>query len=280
MSSTLPQHPTVPKGTDIPEPVGKMAYASDDSQLFIQGGSYGSENKISSAFSLNLTSDWSVEDPAWSRLELIENFYGQSGVMNLGRFIAFETGNNQINVSIYSKHWERLNLSPSFNTPDPVIVSRQDGMVYFLGKKGEALFMDTKNWTFSNFKSPTFDTFEPTGQSASWSAYKESILIPIFNDTDVDVHMYNTSSHISRPLNTAKNLKITPRTGYCFVPCNDGKQYYLFGGRNDTAVFDDLYLLDLEENTWTQLDNSRSSRSMMACAVREKTLVVWGGKST
>lgn len=59
---------------------------------------------------------------------------------------------------------------------------------------------------------------------------------------------------------------------------NDPTTFLLFGGKNTSLTFDELWSLNVVTAQWKQLPSSGKERHSMACAVSGDTLVVWGGK--
>ncbi|KAI1321582.1 hypothetical protein EDD11_003062 [Mortierella claussenii] len=299
-SSTVHQNPMPPAATNIPQPVARMAYASDGKQLFIQGGYLDPKTPSFNAFALDLKSKWSVDNPAWTDIGIVNGFCGEAGVIVQGQFLAtgVEGGGSFNQLYVYnsiidtSHQWQRVSASKSLSALGQVIVTDPEtGTVYFLGT-GEGFFTTaTQGWQLQTLPPPA--QLVPRGHAASWSILEKGVVSTYVNTTDsgvdtTNVRMFSpqlgtTWTPLGAAASGSNNLTISSRTGHCFVPNESGSKYYLFGGTPgsdsgaSTAALDDLYVFDLGTKSWTQLARSGATRSMMACAVAANTLVVWGG---
>ncbi|KAI9777407.1 MAG: hypothetical protein M1839_008920 [Geoglossum umbratile] len=76
-----------------------------------------------------------------------------------------------------------------------------------------------------------------------------------------------------------------PRIDACVVavtaPDNSSTSIYLYGGRNDTALFDQIHVLSLPSFTWTKIFEGQSPRFGMTChLIAKRQLLTVGGYSS
>jgi len=113
--------------------------------------------------------------------------------------------------------------------------------------------------------------------------------IAVFDVSTVDLNDVSTS-------NAQKNVWYTqtatgnapdPRTDFCLISApaqdNSSANIYLYGGRSNGTIFDDVYVLSLPSFTWVNVFQGKDARWSITCHFvppRQMITVGGGGKST
>ncbi|KAI8601586.1 hypothetical protein EDD21DRAFT_374094 [Dissophora ornata] len=256
-----------------PVSTSNMAYASDGSRLYIQGGIDTNKQISVQFFSLDLTSNWPAGSPAWTNLPSSQ-FSGGSGTVDFqGNFLATGQEDSATGVLCVYKNQSLtdVNLSKTLPSLGPIVTDPISGSVFFLG---DGVVVDSQ-LALTSGQPPKITS----GQAASWSLSEKAILSTYINSNTntVELQKFTLGVNSWQAVNTTSI--VTPRTSHCFVQNSSGSKFYLFGGANSNAVFNDLYIYDVATNGWTTGTASNSGRAKMACAVAGSTLIVWGGVS-
>ncbi|KAG0373180.1 hypothetical protein BGX24_012033 [Mortierella sp. AD032] len=281
--------------TENPVAVGAMAYASDGKSLFIQGGVHNDSNNGNNGnivnstqfFSLDLTQSWKADKPLWKSLKSLPvTVTAPAGGLTTDlRFLVMGSG-DQGRIVAYtfntlSETWDDTGKAWSFSNAVGSVIASSPVKVFILD-------MDNVTHTFNaQFdESPEPRLVLPSLSALSWSTFNSSLLMTFSEEgaQKLTVGMHNPDSTGTKLITISgqQGPQVpSARTGHCFVPNVDGSTYYVFGGRAGSSFLNDIYSFDVKSATWTNLAKSTPtpapSRWQMACAVKGKTLVIWGG---
>ncbi|KAF9105751.1 hypothetical protein BGX27_009476 [Mortierella sp. AM989] len=280
-----------------------MAFANDANNFYIQGGRLESTTPlVSQFFSLDITTSWSVTNPAWTRLPDIPStsataISGSSGSLDkAGRFIVVSTHQDQ-NNAIYIYHqnaWQTHTLS------SPLQVSSDTLVATISNSTSEKIYLFSKSSSFNadlsldNSLQKTLPLIQLNGASNIDSGHVIStsntpnypgILRIVPNAGAIPKIALQQFSEESQSWNTiAIDGAPTARREFCFVASiEEPSKYYLFGGLDPTGKgFNELYVLDLSSINlaWILLvgkGTAPAARSSMACAATKNMLIIWGG---
>ncbi|KAF9991378.1 hypothetical protein BGZ79_004599 [Entomortierella chlamydospora] len=282
------QAPTTP-----PQPVSTMAYGSDVSRLYIQGGVSRANIALDQFYYLDFTVSWNVTAPAWKNLSA--SFSGSSGTLDPSkRFIVAAA--NQSNIYIYDPNgsnaqgaqagWTTHSIQESIPSTGPILTTNTTNSVeqmYYFGSDSSfmatvepsSVLQDKLNATPLNGKSANI----PQGAGAVSTSSIGVIRAEADTSGKMVVQLF---SDTTQTWTTVGAGAVAPaRTGHCFVPSNDGTRYYLFGGTDTSNIpLSDFYSFDINKKIWTTLPGPSNPRTSMACAVAGNLFIVWGGSTT
>ncbi|KAF9198965.1 hypothetical protein BGZ49_000087 [Haplosporangium sp. Z 27] len=296
--------PGLPPQTQTIVSSANMAYGSSNSILYVQGGQGQSQTRLSQFFSLDLTSSWDVSSPAWKSLSLPTTtntsgivVSGGSGTLDpSGRFIVTSSQQHQTAaVYVYQQNlWQAFPLTNSQTATGPSITTVNNNTVeelYVFGLSNSLeldLHQGSGNDGSSNGGGTVLALRKTLGSSASVNA--NQVVVSTNQSTIWSTNTTATTIEILKFDLIAQDWTVVATTGvppparikHCFIPDATGAKFYLFGGQNDTALFNDLYEFDTSTLIWTPLSlnspgNAPEARSSMACATTQTTFVVWGG---
>ncbi|KAF9352356.1 hypothetical protein BGX26_009820 [Mortierella sp. AD094] len=129
-----------------------------------------------------------------------------------------------------------------------------------------------------------------TDASAVWSNVTNTILVfggsraasnlLSLNGLDMsNVMEYNPVSFSSTRRGTTGNIP-TRVLDHCSAISDDGSTIVVFGGSTDAkTISDDLFVLNLGNNTWEQRVSASMRRTRMSCGIRSNQFFAWGGSS-
>ncbi|KAF9343367.1 Leucine-zipper-like transcriptional regulator 1 [Mortierella sp. AD094] len=296
------QNPPSTPPVTAPDLASGMAYASDGTKLYIQGGVSPTNIQLKQFYYLDLSNSWPVNAPAWKNL-IEPPFSGTSGTLTLDpskRFIVTEQ--QQSNIYIYEPNgssptgsgsstqgtWTTFPIGKqTISSTGPILTTKNVNVngteqIYYFGSDSSF----TANLSPGSLQASLIPiAISSTSANIAQGAGAVStstmgvIRAESSNLLNMDVQLFNDTSQKWTSLNPAGSPPVR-RIGHCFVPNNDGSKYYLFGGLdNSSNPLSDLYSFDINARNWTQLADSGSgnSRSSMACAVAGDTFIVWGG---
>ncbi|KAF9586714.1 hypothetical protein BGW38_007547 [Lunasporangiospora selenospora] len=275
-----------------PDPVVLMAYASNSSHLFVQGGRTDTPESLDPKaqsfefFMLDLTKDWKASSPAWKNMR--DTFVGISlttlpiagfmgAISTSGTFLVKGWDKTAPTKPVYfnflgGDKYDIITIPDStfgnstFGT-GPTMVFSPTGALYNFGD----------GYTMASLKATNASATlgVPPGYAAAWSGTLNTAL-STFNDVSKGKFIQQLTnnglngSQVWEPLPPTGIPKIL--VGHCFVKTPDSDVYYLFGGRGSG----NLYMFDLASNAWTLLGQT-TPRSHMACAATKRAVIIWGG---
>ncbi|KAF9428341.1 hypothetical protein BGZ94_002739 [Podila epigama] len=279
-----------------PMAAARMAYASNGTHLFIQGGIDSAYKPFTQFHLLDLTQSWPANMPLWSSLPQAattdgESISGTSGALTMaGDSLVVigtpqgDSGRGLFQYSIANSSWTRLipSETSTLKGQGPVMATDiSSGNIYLLGDGGFVSLNQTPVTLQSVEKLSSVNQ----GYAAAWSPFLKAFLSTQYSQSNSNtgfrlVKYVPGTTQGWEAVETSGGNITGSRAGHCFVPNQDGTKFFLYGGTiNKDVLSDDLHILDVATSTWTVVPPSDppEPRQNMACTVARDILVVWGG---
>lgn len=262
LTKTPGASPTGQPSSSSPVPSGGMAYAFDGKYLFILGGQ-AKGNNVPQFFTLDLTSSWPADKPAWTPRKPPNGAAGQwlaGGLFPDKRFLVTSNGeNNLFNTNVYSVDaapdpiWSpQVHNELFLGVPGPVVatdISRETVYMYLRdnGNSTGRFHVFTRAGPDSlkdNNASISVD-FQPS--AVSWSNFNDSLLMT-YNQkgNNLEVGLVPFGDTTLRPIMANGDFP-NNRTGHCFVPSKLSPSFVAFALPNNVMINsanrDRLYML-------------------------------------
>ncbi|KAF9896659.1 hypothetical protein BX616_007001, partial [Lobosporangium transversale] len=277
-----------------------MPYARVGSKFYVQSGPRSA--KSTPVFSLDLTTSWSVNAPAWTAEKFgnISNDPYSWGVGdNQSLLVLYDnpgTTYHRVNVTNPDAKWRTIAMLRPVECPvrDTVIDSRT-------------------GWMYTSNKIDEFDEPDTLCVDDRDGAYAVPDIVPsgIFGERIIDGAVYNNARQslmngykrladktwgylLEYSINKDKwsNYNVTgqlptKREQNCMAIDTNGTKIVVFGGSTPDASnptklkpSPELFVLDLKSRQWRKAPNAASSRANAACILVEDQFIVWGGQNT
>ncbi|KAF9580590.1 hypothetical protein BGW38_002696, partial [Lunasporangiospora selenospora] len=252
-------------------------------------GSLGSTTRSTEFFQLDLSVNWTAENPAWANLKPtstslpISGYSGAllpNGEVVVKGYIPFE---GRITAGIIDNQGAYTTVSLTSVFPPQVSgFPLSEGFATTASPEGDIYFF-TENLTRSSTSRPAREIPSQFGTAtAVWCpslGTGGAVLTTKVSDTAASFSWLNdkkweTLSTVQEP--------VPAFYGHCLVKGGIDDKYYLFGGSNRgylKALSGQLYVLDMKSRSFTKLGKATEKRSFMACAATKESFFAWGGSN-
>ncbi|KAG0338934.1 F-box only protein 42 [Podila humilis] len=276
---------------------GPVSGYVDGGALFIQGGRTSDERPTSQSFSLDLSTSWNVNTPAFKQLPggVVDSRHagtllGDNVTMLVISDTAFYTYHTQTGETKRALTTDRITGNNKQGLK--VVTNPRTGDVYVVGgfwsntdKVGAIVrffFSPLSQSSVDGGSSMPLGLQNVGGFAAAWSNHINGILVfggltDNTTTTHADLHRYNAASN-SWTLVTTSGPGPVARYGSCMVQYKN--TIIVFGGKIYSGyALNDVFTLNLDSWTWTRGQDAPvdDSRSEAACAISGDLLVAVGG---
>ncbi|KAG0295232.1 hypothetical protein BGZ97_004873, partial [Linnemannia gamsii] len=267
-----------------PQPCGGAAYSVVGTKFYVHGGSLQADQLLQSLWALDLTTNWTTSQPAWSALSLGPyNAYHSGGrsadnktFIVFGRDTAADPKvipNSFVNIyDIASGSWTKeLNpqgMNDNTRRDFDVVTNPSANKVYILG--GDA---GPAGAIYSNM----FTTYDVAAQTVT------EITTPSPGPQSISTYSAVWSPKLKAMVVIGGNYKSgTAAQGLLLYHPDtdgDGSLIAVFGGFIGGAGPGDpnIYVLNTATWTWTVTKYPGQGRGNAACAIVDDTFMTWGG---
>jgi Kelch motif len=231
--------------------------------------------------------------------------------LNAETWAAIDTSSNGINIPSYGASAESEELGLAFYVGGQIDSGTSNTTAYLDNNTiplNGMVVLDTASYNVVNISVPANINGDRTGAGMVYvnTLGKEGVLalvggettsdgllgmdqIAIFDVSTVDMSNPSTSNNKTNAwyLQTATGDIPDPRTDFCLVSApaqdNSSANIYLYGGRSNGTIFDDVYVLSLPSFTWVRVFLGQDARWSVTCHFippRQMITVGGGGKYT
>ncbi|KAF9539434.1 hypothetical protein EC957_005393 [Mortierella hygrophila] len=212
---------------------------------------------------LDLCVGWTTAAPAWTSLANgpVQYLFPAAFTSDDQTMVVFHLSesNKPAQYDVQTNTWSVTNytFSNMIQQGINVVTDPNTGVMYLPGGYSSLNF-DNTTMTFTKL-----DTFDPLTLTVRQTEMPTS--------TDVfPVRWYygNNAGGTAPPM----------RADHCMAANEDGSKVLIYGGRlRSNTVTNDVFVLDVVGQTWTQGVSSNQSRMYTACTVAGDQLLIWGG---
>ncbi|KAG0370881.1 hypothetical protein BGZ54_003011, partial [Gamsiella multidivaricata] len=290
----------------------RMAFAQDDSKLYIQGG-FGSQTFTAQFNALDLSTSWTTASPAWSLLQngppashhaMVVVSPQHAAGLGAGKqgYLLSSGGTGALTFfstyDLQGATW--TNLAPTAVKPPytgleghAAVSDPTTGLVYLVGGYfGNTTYNDITVFDPSTRKvvlqqAATANT-SLTDVAAVWSTVRKTVLTfggsraPPAASNGIDLKNlaeYDPATKTWKTMTTSGAVPLR-RLDHCVAASEDGSKIVLFGGSLDAKTyFYDIYVLDINTAKWTLGTPASIARTRMACGFHSGQFIAFGGSS-
>ncbi|KAF9432846.1 hypothetical protein BGZ76_010240 [Entomortierella beljakovae] len=293
--------PILVESSFTPSLTSKSTSAFIDGQYFyILGSTPSSNDKISQAFMINLSTQWDAKTPDFTELSLpTSGLIGNSisSTLTLDQQRWFVVSNNKgyyydIKLNTWSTSTIKLNGPLGLST---TITNNKDGSISIIdsnnGKRGSIWTLDpNSNNTSSSslfIHKLSTDKGELIGSSlAAWSNTLSKLILfdssKLLFTAEINKNNVNAGNSQNNYGFQGHGVTFSPHmfTSACFVPAGNGSKIIYFGGSDvNNKPTGDVSILDTTTWTWNTIRSTdiQKRRVGASCAVSNNQLIIWGG---
>ncbi|KAF9361236.1 hypothetical protein BGX34_007266 [Mortierella sp. NVP85] len=275
--------PKTPFGELLPEVV-----TIENQQLIISHGnrfSFVEPNSIAQFISLDLSTAWASDAPAWKKLtpRTAGSTEGQgfAALTKDQQSILYSTNTTTYKYNIKTDAWDK---DPYMNWTYPAfyggaVTDTDTGLMYGMdfyydtradpdpkSKRFTTFDPVTKNYTFADTAHSTWTSMVYSSSGKAILAYAS--LMRSYNTTSKEWSLIGTNGD-------APSMRQWP----CLVSADGGKKLILAGGidMEHKAPHKDVYIFDVATSVWSRLPDAPRAALGPGCAVSGNSFLYWGG---
>ncbi|KAK3805812.1 MAG: hypothetical protein J3Q66DRAFT_359765 [Benniella sp.] len=247
--------------------------------------SFVEPNSVAQFISLDLSTAWASDAPAWKKLTLRPTgpteVHRSAALMKDQESILYSANTTTYKYNIKTDAWDK---DPYMNWTYPAfyggaVTDIDTGLMY-----GVEYYYDTL--ADPDPKSTRFTTLDPITKNYTYVDITDSIgASMVYSSASKDIFVY---SSIMRSYNTtSKEWSLidtdgegpSMRLSACLVSAYGGKKLILAGGIDleQKAAYQDVYIFDVATSVWSRLADAPRPALGPGCAVSGDSFLYWGG---